>query len=106
MDRRREFRNNSDDIIRWKRPGRIEDHRAWSIDNSPSGIGFMTHSRHQLIPGDALHLRREEDRLWATVDRNVRVIRITPTSSPDVVIVGCELGDPINVHCVDMKSFE
>ena len=100
MDRRRELRHESEDIIRWKRPGRIEDHRG--LDR----VGVLALGRHQLMPGDALHLRREEDRLWATVERDVRVVRITPTSSPDVVIVGCELGEPIDVHCVDVKAFE
>lgn len=96
MDQRKEFRRDSTDIIRWKRPGRVEDHRAWAIDNSPSGLGFMTLARHELTPGDSLHLRREEERLWAVEERDVRIVRVTPTSSPDVVIVGCELGSPVS----------
>ncbi|OWY68481.1 hypothetical protein B7486_26045 [cyanobacterium TDX16] len=93
MERRREIRTEADEVIRWKRPGRIEDHRAWTVDNSPSGLGFLTHALHALTPGDELHLRRKDDGMWAPLDRNVRIARITPTSSPELVLVGCSISD-------------
>ena len=34
QERRRELRCNCDDVIRWKRPGRIEDHKGNVMDTS------------------------------------------------------------------------
>jgi hypothetical protein len=48
---------------------------------------------HALAPGDQLHLRRKNDGMWAPLERNVRIARITPTSSPELVLVGCTLSD-------------
>lgn len=91
-DRRRELRQDSDDVIRWKRPGKLEDQRAWSIDLSSSGMGFMT--PHDAAPsvGDMLHLHRQIGNTWEKIERPVRVARVSSSSNPEVVTVGCELG--------------
>jgi hypothetical protein len=91
QDRRRELRCNADDVIRWKRPGRIEDHKGWTLDASPSGIGFLTLSDAAPQVGDRLHLRKLEGETWTTLDRTVRVARADPTANNEFVVVGCAI---------------
>ncbi len=90
-ERRRELRHNADDVIRWKRPGRIEDRKGWTLDASPSGIGFLTLSEEAPRIGDEIHLRRLEGETWATIERTVRVARADPTTNNEFVVVGCTI---------------
>lgn len=90
-DRRKELRQNADDVIRWKRPGRIEDHKGWTLDASPSGIGFLALSEAAPKVGDELHVRRLEGETWTTLDRTVRVARADATTNNEFVVVGCRI---------------
>ena len=81
----------ADDVIRWKRPGKIEDNKAWMIDRSPSGLGFLTRAKTAPRVGDTLNIRRLEDERWATIERSVRVARTTPTLGHDLVMIGCSI---------------
>lgn len=90
-DRRRELRCNADDVIRWKRPGRIEDYKGWTLDASPSGIGFLTLSDAAPRVGDEIHLRKLVGENWSTLDRTVRVARADPTANNEFVVVGCAI---------------
>ena len=90
-DRRRELRCNSDDVIRWKRPGRIEDHKGWTLDASPSGIGFLTLAEAAPQIGDRLHLRKLHGETWTTLERTVRVARADPTTNDEFVVIGCAI---------------
>ena len=87
-DRRKEVRVESDDIIRWKRPGRIEDHKAWTINRSPSGFGFMT--RFDVAPkiGDLIHIRRFDVDEWDCFDDAFRVARINQATD-ELAVIGC-----------------
>jgi hypothetical protein len=91
QDRRRELRCNADDMIRWKRPGRIEDHKGWTLDASPSGIGFLALAETAPQIGDRIHLRKLEGETWSTLDRTVRVARADPTANNEFVVVGCAI---------------
>jgi len=88
IERRSETRVEADDIIRWKRPGRFEDNKAWTIDRSPSGYGFM--ARTEIAPrvGDKIHIRFHENDNWTVFDEPFRVAR-TETVSEELVLVGC-----------------
>jgi hypothetical protein len=91
LDRRRELRCSSDDVIRWKRPGRIEDHKGWTLDGSPSGIGFLALAEAAPEVGDRIHIRKLEGDTWTTLDRTVRVARADPTANNEFVVVGCAI---------------
>lgn len=93
-ERRRDVRLDCDDIIRWKRPGRFEDHKAWSNDRSPTGMGFITETRNAPAIGDVLHVRRMVVGRWTIESHVIRVARIARASSPDLTFVGCTLGEP------------
>lgn len=90
-DQRREIRQCADDVIRWKRPGRIEDYRGWTLDVSSSGIGFMTSANPGVRIGDRIHVRRLDGDIWSTIEGPIEVARVSQTSSPGVVVVGCRL---------------
>ena len=90
---RREIRIRSDDIIRWKRQGRIEDFKGWALDKSPSSLGFLTTPGSAPEVGEVLHIRQWEDGEWNTIDRTVRIARAQLTPSRDLVIVGCTIDD-------------
>ncbi|MBX3396807.1 MAG: hypothetical protein KF841_15730 [Phycisphaerae bacterium] len=87
-DKRREVRLDSQDIIRWKRPGRIEDHKAWTIDRSPSGYGFMARVHEAPRLGDLIHIRRFDHDRWASFEEPYRVSRVFPATD-ELVVVGC-----------------
>lgn len=91
-ERRQEVRLDSQDIIRWKRPGRIEDHKAWTVDRSPSGYGFMSRMDEAPRIGDLLHIRRFDHDRWQAFDEPFRVARIQPATE-ELVIVGCCVTD-------------
>ena len=69
-ERRRDDRIECRDSIRWKRPGRFEDHKAWSSDRSPTSLGFITETRHAPaveVKGATfteLKVHRNEDGAW------------------------------------------
>lgn len=93
IDRRRETRNACDDIIRWKRPGRIEDQQAWLLDRSDSGLGFLIEPVPTLRVGDVLHLRiRERDGdQWFLRNETVRIMRLRPTPNLELTMVGARV---------------
>lgn len=91
---RGEPRSECDDVIRWKQPGRLEDDKGWSIDESPSGLGFLTSAKRAPSPGQSIHVRRLIEDRWTTIDRTIRVVRTTPTSNPSFVCVGCRIENP------------
>ena len=91
VERRGEIRIESDDVIRWKRPGRFEDRKAWTLDKSQSGIGFLTLSENAPIVGDMLHIRRRDGKHWAPLNGEIRVARAAPTSGDGLVMIGCQL---------------
>ncbi len=90
-DRRRDDRLASNLVIRWKRPGRIEDNKAWMVDESRSGLGFITTARVAPRPGDVLNIRRRDGDAWATIDRTIRVARTSPASDGDLIMIGCTM---------------
>ena len=90
-------------MIRWKRPGKIEDHRGWALDCSEAGIGFMTCADISPQIGDAIHLRKFDGDRWATLDKAIHVRRKSPTSHPDVLVIGCSL-DPETADPADAPS--
>ena len=90
-DRRSEMRMESSDIVRWKRPGKLEDRKAYMLDRSPSGLGFVAHTSEAPRVGDILNLRRRDGDRWATLDRAVRVVRADPATDDSLTIVGCRL---------------
>ncbi len=94
VNRRSEPRQISDDVLRWKRPGRIEDQRGWSLDLSSCGMGFMTGRDAAPSVGESLHLRRLNGDVWETIERPVRVARVSDTTSPEIVVVGCRMEAP------------
>jgi hypothetical protein len=79
----------ANDVIRWKRPGKIEDHRAWMVDRAASGMGFLAQAAVAPRVGDLLNIRRQDEDRWEVLDRTVRVARTTPTSNDEFVMVGC-----------------
>jgi hypothetical protein len=88
-DRRTTIRFRSDDVIRWKRPGRVEDHKGWTVDRSDRGIGFCTLAENCPRAGEVIHLRVLDGGQWITLDREVRVVRTVPTPGGELVFVGC-----------------
>ncbi len=88
FEKRIEPRIISDDVIRFKRPGRFEDHKAWTIDRSPSGYGFITRTDHAPSLGDTIHIRRFDTDRWDAYAHSFHVARIDPVT-PELVIVGC-----------------
>ena len=88
---RKEIRLRSEDIIRWKRAGRIEDHKGWALDRSPSSIGFLAAPGSAPVVGDVLHVRQWEEGGWKTIERTVRIARAQITPSRDLVMVGCTI---------------
>ncbi len=88
-DQRKETRVDSSDVIRWKRSGRCEDNKAWTIDRSPSSYGFMTRAELSPDVGDQIHIRRHlEDGNWFVYDNPFRVAR-TESVTYELVLVGC-----------------
>ncbi len=90
-DKRQQLRSPATDVLRWKRPGRIEDHRAWSVDRSEDGLGFCTPTDSSPRVGEVIHLRLFDRDRWMTVDRAVRVARTTATPGGELVFVGCAM---------------
>ena len=92
LERREETRVASDDVIRWKRPGCIEDNKAWTVDRSPSGYGFM--ARVEIAPrvGDRIHIRRFDTDRWDSHDEPFRIAR-TEAVNDELVLVGCVSDD-------------
>lgn len=90
-ERRNSPRERWDDVIRWKRPGRPEDHRGWALDYSERGIGFMASAMTAPAVGDSIHVRRFDGDRWATIEQHIRVARTAPTTHPDMLVIGCEL---------------
>lgn len=93
IERRRETRVQSDDVIRWKRPGKVEDHKAWTIDRSPSGYGFMARIGSAPRVGDRIHIRCFECDRWDSFDDPFRVTR-TEAVTDELVLVGCAIESP------------
>jgi hypothetical protein len=88
---RSEIRLRADDIIRWKRAGRVEDHKGWTLDRSPSSIGFLAPPGTAPEVGDVLHIRQWEDGGWRTIEKTVRIARAQLTPTRDLVMIGCTL---------------
>lgn len=93
-DRRKDERFECDHIIRWKRPGRFEDNKAWSSDRSPTSLGFITETRNAPAVSEVLHVRRLNVDRWVIESNVIRVARVTRASSPDLSIIGCTLAEP------------
>jgi len=93
IERRRETRTVCDDIIRFKRPGRVEDRHAWLLDRSTTGLGFLIEPISTLRVGDVLNLRiRERDGdQWYERDEAVRVMRLRPTPNLELTMVGARI---------------
>ena len=87
-ERRDEVRLDSNDILRWKRPGRVEDNKAWTVDRSPSGFGFMARIQDEPQIGERIHIRRYDADRWDTVLEPFRVARIEPVTD-ELLLVGC-----------------
>lgn len=87
-DRRRDERVESRDVARWKRPGRIEDHKAWMVDRSRSSIGFMADAAAAPRLGEVLNIRQLDRDRWTIIEDTVRVARTAPAGD-DLVMVGC-----------------
>jgi len=90
-DRRREERFECSEIIRWKRPGRIEDHKAYMWDRSMRGMGFFIDTQPPPRVGDLLHIRRFDNDRWDIVNEVVRVARVTETPNRALTMIGCTL---------------
>lgn len=88
---RKDVRIESHDIIRWKRPGRIEDHKAWAVDKSPTSMGFLTDVQSAPQVGDTLHVRFRIHGEWQPMERTVRIARTQLTPGRDLVMVGCTI---------------
>ena len=88
-DRRYRMRQRSEDVLRWKRPGRIEDHKAWSVDRSDLGIGFCTLADSQLRVGEVINLRVRDRDQWRTLEKTVRVARTDCMPGGELIFVGC-----------------
>jgi hypothetical protein len=90
-ERRIERRLASDDVIRWKRPGRIEDHKGWSVDRSLSGLGFLVEAPAAPRVGERLHVRQLDGDRWTVLDRTYCVVRADPANGGDFAFVGCRI---------------
>ena len=93
-ERRKSPRLRFDDVIRWKRPGRAEDHKAWSIDRSDEGIGFCTVAQNAPRVGEIINLRVFNRDRWMTFDGPVKVARVDATPGGELVMVGCMIESP------------
>ncbi len=91
-ERRQEVRLDSQDVIRWKRPGRMEDVKAWTIDRSPSGYGFMSRADQAPRLGDMIHIRRFDNDRWAAIEEPFKVTRVLPATD-ELVVIGCRIAD-------------
>lgn len=89
IERRSELRHDADDIVRWKRPGRIEDHKAFIFDRSDSGLGFVVEEGIAPQIGEVLNIRQLDRDRWITLDRIVRVARRREMADPSLVSIGC-----------------
>lgn len=87
-ERRNEVRLESNDVLRWKRPGRVEDNKAWTVDRSPSGFGFMARIQDAPQIGERIHIRRYDADRWDTVLEPFRVAR-TELVTDELLVVGC-----------------
>ena len=92
IERRKEVRLESSDVLRWKRPGHVEDNKAWTVDRSPSGFGFMARIEDAPKVGDRLHIRRYDADRWDTIDGSFRVARTEPATE-DLLVVGCVIDE-------------
>jgi len=92
-ERRSAERHPADKILRWKRPGRPEDHKAWNVDRAEGGIGFLTLPNTDPRVGEVIHLRVFDEDRWATVDRTVRIVHVTASPSGDLLMVGCKIDE-------------
>ncbi len=90
-NRRKEERALADDIIRWKRPGKIEDQKAWMVDRAQSGLGFLTDTKIAPRAGEILNVRQLDRDRWITIDRTVRVARATLASDDTLTMIGCSV---------------
>jgi hypothetical protein len=90
-DRRTAPRLIADDIIRWKRPGKVEDNKGWTVDRSETGIGFYTDLRVTPQVGEVIHMRRLDGDTWVPFDGKITVRRATPTSTDELVTIGCTI---------------
>ena len=88
-ERRSELRHDADDIVRWKRPGRIEDHKAFIFDRSDSGMGFVVEEGIAPQIGEVLNIRQLDRDRWITLDRIVRVARRCRLADPNLISIGC-----------------
>lgn len=91
LDRRREARVEANDQVRWKRPGRIEDHKAWMVDRGRSSLGFLAAAEAAPRVGEVLNIRRQDGDCWALIDGTIRVARATPTPNADLLTIGCTI---------------
>ena len=90
-DRRAEIRVEASDVIRWKRPGQLEDNKAWTIDRSSNGIGFLTASEAAPAVGDVITLRRLDQDRWSIIEGAVEIARVSPCPRDELTVVGCRL---------------
>lgn len=88
---RKDLRIESHDIIRWKRPGMIEDHKAWAVDKSATSMGFLTDVQSAPQVGDTLNIRFRIHGDWQSAEQTVRIARTQLTPSRDLVMVGCTI---------------
>lgn len=91
IDRRREPRCETSEIVRWKRPGRVEDYKAYMWDRSRNGLGFFIDVKPPPRIGDLLHIRRFDRDRWDIINETVRVTRVTPTPNDQLNMVGCTI---------------
>jgi hypothetical protein len=96
-ERRTNLRLRSEDVLRWKRPGRVEDHKAWSVDRSDLGIGFCTLAEVRPQVGEVINLRVLDRDRWKTVEQTVRVARTDPTPGGELIFVGCALDSTVKI---------
>lgn len=92
QERRNEVRVESNDVLRWKRPGRVEDNKAWTVDRSPSGFGFMARIQDAPRVGDRINIRRYDSDRWDTVLEPFRVARTEPVTE-ELLFVGCVMDE-------------
>jgi hypothetical protein len=86
---RKDARVEAHDVIRWKRPGRAEDHKGWAVDKSPTSLGFLTPCDAAPQVGEIIHVRFRAGDDWLTLDKTVQIARAELTPTRDLVMVGC-----------------
>jgi|GEM_PF-1794510 len=94
IERRREVRLASDDVIRWKHPGKFEDFKGWTIDRSPSGYGFMAKAEQAPKIGERINIRRLERDRWDILGESFRVTRAEIVTD-ELTLVGCVEDDAV-----------